>query len=93
MTPTQFAGQNAIFAKDQPEYLPLPALVVPGPEGAVISCWELTDEEVEELVRTKRLYISQWCFTKVVDGEEKINPLQPIRPALSLADYFQPQEQ
>jgi hypothetical protein len=30
MTPVEFKGQNAIFAKDQPEYLPLPALIVPG---------------------------------------------------------------
>ena len=90
MTPIEFKGQNAIFAKDQPEYLPLPALVVPGPEGAVISCWEFTDEEIAELVKTKRMYISQWCFTKVCeDGIERINPLQPIRPAVELSDYFE----
>lgn len=26
MRPIEFKGQNIIFAKDQPEYLPLPAL-------------------------------------------------------------------
>jgi hypothetical protein len=90
MQPVEFKGQNAIFAKDQPEYLPLPALVLAGPEGAVISCWEFSDEEIEMLIKTKKLYISQFCFTRVCeDGVERINPLQPLRPAIELSDYFQ----
>lgn len=90
MIPIKFPGMNAIFAKDQPEYLPLPALVVPGTEGAVISCWELSDEEIAILIETRKLYINQWCLTKVCeDGVERVNPLQPLKPAVELSDFFE----
>jgi hypothetical protein len=69
MKPVEFKGHNVVFAKDQPEYQPLPAMKVLGPQGEVISCWELTDEELEVIVKTKRIYLSQWTFN---------NPLQPI---------------
>ena len=80
MKPVEFPGHNVVFAKDQPEYLPLPALRVPGPEGEVITCWELSDEELEEIKRTKRIYLSQWTFN---------NPLQPIRMTTDLSDNIE----
>ena len=80
MKPVEFPGHNVVFAKDQPEYLPLPALRVPGPEGEVITCWELSDEELEEIKRTKRIYLSQWTFN---------NPLQPIRMTTELSDNIE----
>ena len=39
MKPVEFKHQNVVFAKDQPEYQPLPALRLDTPEGEVISCW------------------------------------------------------
>ena len=34
MKPVEFAGVNVVFAKDQPEYVPLPAMKVPNdPQG------------------------------------------------------------
>lgn len=87
MKPIEFKGQNTIYAKDQPEYLPLPALVLPGSNGEVISCWEFSDEEFERLKQTKCIYIMQLCFTHVdKDGNEKINPLQPLMPMVELGD-------
>ena len=29
MKPVEFPGVNVIFAKDQPEYMPLPAMKIP----------------------------------------------------------------
>ena len=34
MKPVEFPGVNVVFAKDQPEYVPLPAMKVPNdPRG------------------------------------------------------------
>lgn len=41
MKPKEFKGQNIVFAKDQPEYQPLPALRMP--DGEVITCWGLSE--------------------------------------------------
>lgn len=39
----QFQEHNATFAKDQPEYLPLPAhRVADDPQGRIICCWKLS---------------------------------------------------
>lgn len=62
MKPVQFPGSNVVLGKGQPEYLPLPCLRLDNPEGTVISCWELSDEEIAELARTKRLWVSQLTF-------------------------------
>lgn len=77
MQPIEFPGSNVVFGKDQPEYKPLPALVIQDSLGSVITCWELTDEEIEELTRTKRLYLKQLTFG---------NPLQPLLPTVDLSD-------
>lgn len=67
MTPIEFPEQNIIFAKDQPEYIPLPALKQEN--GDVITCWRFSDEEIEKLRETKTLYLSVKTFNQ---------PLQPI---------------
>lgn len=67
MKPIEFPGHNVVFAKDQPEYQPLPAMRLP--DGTVITCWELTDEDLETIKSTRRMYLSQLTFNQ---------PLQPI---------------
>lgn len=90
MTPIEFKGQNVIFAKDQPEYQPLPALIVPGQEGEVITCWQFSEDEWERMSKNRCFYLSQWCFTYVDEnGVEKIRPLQPILPMAELGDNYQ----
>lgn len=69
MKPIKFKGHNVTFAENQKEYQPLPALKVPSPEGQVIFCMELEDEEILDLVRTGHLWIGVLTFN---------NPLQPI---------------
>lgn len=64
MKPIEFKGQNTIFAKDQPEYQPLPALKLKTPEGDVISCWELSLKERIKLLFTGKLWVSLLSFNK-----------------------------
>ena len=75
MKPIEFKGQNVIFAKDQPEYLPLPALKMP--DGEVYTCWELTDEEIADVVSNRCIYLKQLTFNQA---------LQPILPLVNLED-------
>lgn len=73
MKPVKFKGNNCIFAKDQPEYLPLPAYKSKSTEGEVISCWKLTLKERLKVLLKGRIYFSLWTFHK---------PLQPQRPSV-----------
>lgn len=42
MKPVEFPGVNVVFAKDQPEYMPLPAMKIPNdPQGLIITKWQL----------------------------------------------------
>lgn len=64
MKPVEFPEQNTVYAKDQPEYIPLPAFKDNGPEGAVISCWQLSFKERIRLLFTGKLWVSLWSFHK-----------------------------
>jgi len=66
--PRAFAEQNTVFAKDQPEYLPLPAYT---DEQETISYWQLTWRERLTLLVRGRLWVRQLNFG---------TPLQPLRP-------------
>jgi len=65
------------YAKDQPQYRPLPVAKLHGPEGRVISRWVLTPEERERLAKGEDLYIEQLTFGRA---------LQPILPNVGLRD-------
>ena len=87
MKPKSFPGQNVIFGEHQPEYQDLPALVLPGNEGEVITCWELSDAEIAQVVKNKCIYFSQLVFTHIDEnGQRKLKPLQPILPMAELGD-------
>ncbi len=68
MTPVKFPEQNVVFAKDQPEYLPLPAWTN-GQE--VTSCWRLTWRERFAVLIKGRIWLTQLTFGQ---------PLQPQLP-------------
>lgn len=78
MKPVEFKGQNVVFGQDQPEYQPLPALRMP--DGEVITCWETTDEQLQEVIRTKRVYLKQLTFN---------GPLQPVMVLADLSDNIE----
>lgn len=71
MTPVDFYGTNAVYAKDQPEYLPLPALKTD--EGVVVSCWKLSLWERVKILFTGRMWFMQHTFN---------DPLQPQCPSV-----------
>jgi hypothetical protein len=65
----EFPEQTVVIAKDQPQYEPLPAHVYPAdPEGRITCCWELSEEELAEVTRTKRIWHTVLTFG---------GPLQP----------------
>lgn len=75
MKALSFPQHNCVFAEDQPEYQPLPALRTG--DGAVLSCWGLSLRERIRLLFAGRLWL--WVLTY---GD----PLQPV--ALQVDDPF-----
>ena len=69
MIPIDFPEKNCVYAKDQPEYLPLP--VFKEEDGRVWSCWKLTLRERIKIFFTKKLWLSNLTFNQ---------PLQPLLP-------------
>jgi len=61
---------EVIFAKDQPEYIALPAVRIEGDEGEIITRWELADDDRARLAAGGSVYLSVWTFGQ---------PLQPVR--------------
>ncbi len=78
MNPIKFKGHNIVFGESQPQYKPLPALKLEN--GQVITCWELSDEEVAAIVNNKQLFISQLTFN---------GPLQPLMAVTELSDLVE----
>ncbi len=65
----EFPEQSVVYAKDQPQYRPLPAYVAPrDPEGRIICCWSLTWRERLKLLFTGRIWHHILTFRQ---------PLQP----------------
>jgi hypothetical protein len=50
--------KEVVFAKDQPEYLPLPALVTP--DGRVISTWQPNEGELALLNEGVPITLTVW---------------------------------
>ena len=70
MIPASFSGSNVVYAKNQPQYLPLPAHN--GIDGRVTTCWTLTLRERVKVLLTGRMWLQQLAFGA---------PLQPQRPS------------
>ena len=64
MKPVEFKHQNVVYAKDQPEYEPLPALKFDGSEGEVVSCWKMSWKERIRVLITGRVWVSLLSFNK-----------------------------
>jgi hypothetical protein len=67
-------AQEVVYAKDQPEYIPLRTLKSNGSMGAVISRWSLTPEQRKAVADGADIFLELSTFG---------NPLQPIRMAIS----------
>lgn len=64
MIPVQFPGANAVLARDQDEYEPLPIYAFGDAEGRVAFCCRLSDAEIADIVATRSLWIQQLTFGK-----------------------------
>jgi len=82
MRAIEFEGQNVVFAKDQPEYTPLPAFINPENNGEVVTKWELTEEEILTIIDTRSIWLSVLTFNK---------PLQPVFMTTDLNDIYSPE--
>lgn len=70
----EFPEQTAVFAHDQPEYLPLPAHVREGFVGEITCCWKFTWRERLKLLWTGRIWHKVLTFN------------EPLQPQLLLVD-------
>jgi len=77
MKPIEFKERNVVYAKDQPEYLSLPAHRME--DGEVITCWKLTLRERLKVLFTGRFWICLLTFNQ---------PLQPVRPDVNKPNYM-----
>ena len=64
----EFQPHEIVYAKDQPEYNPLP--VHRNRRGVVLSRWKLTDEEREAIANGADVWLYVYTFNQ---------PLQPLR--------------
>lgn len=64
-------SQQVVFAKDQEQYVPLPAAIIQRTEGqAVLTRWRLSEEERAAIASGADLFLELLTFGQ---------PLQPIR--------------
>lgn len=66
-------AQRVVFAKDQPEYIPLPALVFP--DGTILTEWQPSEEERAAIARGENIRLWIWTCGRT---------LQPV--ALDVTD-------
>lgn len=64
MKPTTFSEVNHTYAKDQPEYIPLPGHKVKDTQGEFIFCMKLSIIERIKLLLTCRLWCSLLTFNQ-----------------------------
>lgn len=73
MNPIEFPEANKVIAKDQPQYLPLPAHIADDDEGTTTFCWKLTLRERLKILFTGTLWHQVMTFRTA---------LQPQRPSI-----------
>lgn len=66
MKPIYFKEHNCIYAKDQPEYIPLPAFKANDDRGTVVFCMKLSFIERLRLLITGKLWCSLLTFNKAL---------------------------
>ena len=69
MKPIKFKEVNIIYAEDQKEYIPLPALKYTDKEGTVVSCWKLSWRERFKIFFRGTMWLRMLTFQK---------PLTPV---------------
>lgn len=62
MKPVKFKECNVLFGSSQPEYNPLPALIVREGQYPVYSCWNLSFFERIKILFTGKIWHGQYTF-------------------------------
>lgn len=79
MTPEKIKGSNGIITlKANSEFNSIPVIKVEN--DISISCWSLSDAEIEEIIKTKKLYLSH-CI-------DSNNVLHGISPMSRIDDFY-----
>lgn len=68
---------EVVYAKDQPEYLPLPAVKLY--DGTILTRWVLSEDEKRQVLEQGYIYLEVLTFNK---------PLQPLRLSAEVPDEF-----
>ena len=84
MQPLNFDGANVVFGAKQPEYIPLPAEYRGGKSGEILTCWELTPEELKRVQETGKIWLGVLTFGQ---------PLQPVYLAVDKPEPYDEPEQ
>lgn len=85
MEPIKFEGVNVTYGENQPEYKPLPGERRGKPStGELLTCWELTPEEIEQVKQTGKIWLSVLTFNK---------PLQPVLLATEKPEIYDPEDE
>ncbi|PQA60160.1 hypothetical protein [Siphonobacter curvatus] len=84
LSAVDFPESNVVFAKDQPEYRPLPGFKSPdSPHGELITCWKLTPGQRLKIVFTGKIWHLSLTFN---------DPLQPLYLTVNKHDVLVPIE-
>lgn len=73
--------EEVVYAKDQPQYVPLPCLKSRQPDGtgAILTRWTLTDAERQAIANGADVFLRVLTYG---------NPLQPVGMFVSFDDEF-----
>jgi len=74
--PTTGEWWDVVYAKNQPEYIPLPA--IRNDTGAVITCWQMSWRERLAALLYGKIFLTMLTFNK---------PLQPVRLGTRLPEF------
>lgn len=72
-------SQAVVYAKDQPEYVPLPTVRTPG--GTLVTRWALSDAEKAAIIRGEDIYVTVMTFG------QKLQPLQVSVGPLDISQF------
>lgn len=78
MIASEFKEVNIRIAENQPEYETLPAFHNHN-EGSMTFCFELNKEEIDEIVKTGKIWFKQLTFNK---------PMNPIEMSVLKSDLI-----
>lgn len=62
MEPVDFETANVVFGANQPEYIPLPAEYRGGKSGEILTCWELSPDELKRVQETGKIWLAVLTF-------------------------------